>query len=116
MAVVITTASQICRGVTGNHMKTRARVDPVSGISGMSGRTTPAIARNLQAVTTSPVSSRSVNCLMRPFECSTNRIEMAISTRYQLGKCRAMGPVAYVSRAIRTPIIPGLFFCRTLFP
>ena len=94
MAVVMTTATQICRGVTGSRRRPGRAPIPRPATAGISGSTTPAIARNLQAVTTSPVSRRSVNWRIRPFECSTKRIEMPIRTRYQFGCCSAIGPVA----------------------
>ena len=115
--MVITTATQICFGVTGSTARKRhSGPSPVGIVAGISGSTTPTIARNLQAVTTSPVSSRSENRRMRPFECSTRRTETASRTRYQCGNCSAIGPTVYVSRAMRTPIIPGLFRFRILSP
>ncbi len=114
---MITTASQICLGVTGSTARSRhSGPSPVGIVSGMSGRTTPTIARNLQAVTTSPVWRRSENWRMRPFECSTRRIETASRTRYHCGNCSATGPTVYVNRAMRTPIIPGLLRFRILSP
>ncbi len=78
--MVITTATQICFGVTGTAASIRQiGPSPVGIVLGISGSTTPTIARNLQAVTTSSVSSRSENLRMRPFECSTSRIETASS-------------------------------------
>ena len=71
----MTTAIQICRGLTGR-LRRRVPSKPVAVFSsGIRGSTTAAIARNLQAVTTSPVSRRSVNWRTRPLECSTKRIE-----------------------------------------
>ncbi len=115
--MVITTATQICFGVTGSAASSRQiGPSPVGIVAGISGSTTPTIARNLQAVTTSSVSSRSENRRMRPFECSTSRIETASSTRYHGGNWSAIGPTVYVSRAISTPIIPWLFRLRIFSP
>ena len=110
----MTTAIQIWRGVTGRAASSCPAKPVASGWSGISGSTTPTIARNWQAVTTSPVSMRSVNWRIRPFECRTSMTEIASSTKYQYGGFSATGPVAYVSIASSTPIIPGLFLMMSL--
>ncbi len=93
--MVMTTASQICRGVTGSADSIAPGSPPTGGsVSGIIGRITAAIARNLQTVTISPVSSRSVSGRTRPLEWRTKRIEMAMSTRNQCGWWIDTGPIA----------------------
>ena len=112
---MITTASQICLGVTGSIAKNRhTGPSPGRHRAGISGSTTATIARNLQAVTTSPVCRRSESCRMRPFEWSTSRTDDRDQDEVPLRELQRDRPGGVGQQGDEHPDHPGALLLQDL--